>query len=63
MSVCEWISRSRFQPYGIPEFTKPLGVTRPVDEGKKLTGRCDLNDRHFIKTRGYTLSAINVPRT
>lgn len=36
---------------------------RPVDEGKKLTGRCDLNDRHFIKTREYTLSAINVPRT
>lgn len=42
---------------------KPLGSTRPVDEGKKLTGRCDLNDRHFIKTREYTLSAINVPRT
>ena len=45
---------------GIPE---SADVTRPDWRGQKVNWPCDLNDRHFIKTREYTLSAINVART
>lgn len=51
--------------WGIPESTGHRDATRRNEtgwRGQEVNWLRDLNDRHFIKTWKYTLSAINVVR-